>query len=45
MWFTAHTPNGKAEPLKAIPNYNFEWQIPYRREPGQERAVEGDLSV
>jgi peroxiredoxin len=34
MTFTAKTPDGKTESLLTIPNYNFEWQIPYRWEPG-----------
>jgi hypothetical protein len=34
MTFAARTPDGKAETLLTIPNYNFEWQIPYRWEPG-----------
>ncbi|HKB06008.1 MAG TPA: redoxin domain-containing protein, partial [Gemmataceae bacterium] len=35
MTFTAQTPAGKTERLLTIPNYNFEWQIPYRWEPGK----------
>jgi peroxiredoxin len=34
MTFTARTPDGKTDRLLTIPNYNFEWQIPYRWEPG-----------
>jgi mono/diheme cytochrome c family protein len=35
MTFTARTPDGKEERLLTIPNFNFEWQIPYRWETGQ----------
>ena len=41
MTFTAHTPDGKSEPLLTIPNYNFEWQIPYLWEPGKKRLPKG----
>jgi hypothetical protein len=41
MSFTAHTPDGKTEKLLMIPNYNFEWQIPYRWEPGKKVLPEG----
>ena len=41
MTFTAHTPDGKTERLLTIPNYNFEWQIPYRWEPGQKLLPKG----
>ncbi len=37
MTFIAHAPDGKKETLLIIPNYNFEWQIPYRWEPGKKR--------
>jgi mono/diheme cytochrome c family protein len=41
MSFTAHTPDGKTERLLTIPNYNFEWQIPYRWEPGKKVLPKG----
>src|SRR5262249_28279743 len=37
MTFTAHLPDGNHETLLIIANYNFEWQIPYRWEPGKKR--------
>ncbi len=41
MSFTAHTPDGKTEPLLVIPNFNFEWQIPYRWQPGKKLLPKG----
>jgi len=41
MTFTARTPDGKEERLLAIPNYSFEWQIPYRWEPGKKVFPKG----
>lgn len=41
MSFTAYPPGGKAEKLLTIPNYNFEWQIPYRWEPGKKVLAKG----
>jgi peroxiredoxin len=41
MTFTAHTPDGKDETLLTVPNYNFEWQIPYRWEPGKKVLPRG----
>ena len=41
MTYTARTPDGKSERLLTIPNYNFEWQIPYRWEPGQKVLPKG----
>jgi mono/diheme cytochrome c family protein len=41
MTFTAHSPDGKTERLLSIPNYNFEWQIPYRWEPGKKVLPKG----
>ena len=35
------TPDGKSERLLTIPNYNFEWQIPYRWEPGKKVLPKG----
>jgi mono/diheme cytochrome c family protein/thiol-disulfide isomerase/thioredoxin len=41
MTFTAHTPDGKTDKLLTIPNYNFEWQIPYRWEKGEKVLPKG----
>lgn len=41
MTFTAHAPDGTSERLLTVPNYNFEWQIPYRWEPGQKVIPKG----
>jgi hypothetical protein len=41
MTFAAHTPDGKKDTLLVIANYNFEWQIPYRWEPGKKRFAKG----
>ncbi|MFL5338554.1 MAG: redoxin domain-containing protein [Gemmataceae bacterium] len=41
MTYTAKLPDGTIERLLTIPNYNFEWQIPYRWEPGQKRLPKG----
>jgi hypothetical protein len=41
MTFTAHLPDGRRDTLLIIPNYNFEWQIPYRWEPGTMRLPKG----
>lgn len=41
MTFTAQTPDEKTETLLTIPNYNFEWQLPYRWEPGKKRLPKG----
>jgi hypothetical protein len=35
MTFHAVRPDGKKETLLMVPNYNFDWQIPYRWEPGK----------
>jgi thiol-disulfide isomerase/thioredoxin/mono/diheme cytochrome c family protein len=45
MSFTAAGPDGKAENLLTIPNYNFEWQIPYRWEPGKKVLPKGTKLV
>jgi hypothetical protein len=39
--FRAHRPDGKAETLLMVPNYNFEWQMPYRWESGKMRWPKG----
>lgn len=41
MTFAAQTPDGKRDTLLVIANYNFEWQIPYRWEPGKKRFAKG----
>jgi thiol-disulfide isomerase/thioredoxin len=41
MTFKAHYPDGKTETLLIIPNYNFDWQIPYLWEPGKKRFPRG----
>lgn len=41
MTFTAHKPDGKRDDLLVIANYNFEWQVPYRWEPGKKRIPKG----
>ena len=35
MTFTAHYPDGKSETLLLIPNFNFDWQMPYIYAPGK----------
>jgi hypothetical protein len=39
--FTAHYPDGKSETLLVVPNYNFDWQIPYRWETGKKNFPKG----
>jgi thiol-disulfide isomerase/thioredoxin len=34
MTFLAHRPDGTTETLLMVPNYSFDWQMPYRWEPG-----------
>jgi hypothetical protein len=41
MTFAAHAPDGKRDTLLIIANYNFEWQLPYRWEPGKKRFAKG----
>ena len=41
MTFLAHYPDGKTETLLLVPNYNFDWQIPYVWEPGTKRFPKG----
>jgi hypothetical protein len=41
MTFAAQAPDEKKEPLLTISNYNFEWQIPYRWEPGKKVLPKG----
>src|SRR5262249_42284989 len=39
--FRAKTPEGKTEELLLIPNYSFDWQMPYRWSPGQMKLPKG----
>ncbi len=41
MTFKAHYPDGKSETLLVIPNYNFDWQMPYRWAPGAKKLPKG----
>jgi hypothetical protein len=41
MTFLAHLPDGKTETLLVVPNYSFNWQMPYRWEPGAKRLPKG----
>ncbi len=41
MTFRAVTPDGKSETLLMVPNYSFDWQIPYRWEPGTKKFPKG----
>jgi hypothetical protein len=41
MTFTATPPDGQSERLLTVANYNFEWQIPYRWEPGKKVLPKG----
>ncbi len=41
MVFKALYPDGTAETLLAIPNYNFDWQMAYRWSPGQKHFPAG----
>jgi mono/diheme cytochrome c family protein len=41
MSFTAHLPDGRDERLLTVANYNFEWQVPYRWEPGKKLIPKG----
>lgn len=41
MTFLAHHPDGRSETLLVIPNYNFDWQMPYRWQPGTQRFPKG----
>jgi thiol-disulfide isomerase/thioredoxin/mono/diheme cytochrome c family protein len=41
MSFIATRPEGKTETLLVIPNYNFDWQMPYRWVPGTMRLPKG----
>jgi hypothetical protein len=41
MTFTAHYPDRKDETLLMVPNYSFDWQVPYRWEVGKKRFPKG----
>jgi hypothetical protein len=41
MTFVAHYPDGKVENLLLVPNYSFDWQMPYRFEPGKKIFPKG----
>jgi thiol-disulfide isomerase/thioredoxin len=41
MSFRAHYPDGSVETLALVPNYNFDWQLPYRWEIGAKRFPKG----
>jgi hypothetical protein len=41
MSFRAHYPDGSTETLLVIPNYSFDWQMPYAYEPGKKRFPKG----
>jgi hypothetical protein len=41
MTFRAVRPDGKSETLLLVPNYSFDWQMPYRWEPGAMRLPRG----
>lgn len=41
MQFLAHKPDGAAETLLAVPNYSFDWQMPYVWAPGKQRFPRG----
>jgi hypothetical protein len=41
MTFRAHKPDGTVETLLMVPNYNFDWQLPYRWEIGTHKFPKG----
>jgi hypothetical protein len=41
MTFQAHRPDGKTETLLTVPNYRFDWQIPYQWEANKVRFPKG----
>jgi peroxiredoxin len=41
MTFIAHYPDGTTENLLLVPNYSFDWQIPYVWAPGAKRFPKG----
>lgn len=43
MTFTAQPPGGEEETLLVIPNYSFDWQMPYAYAPGAKRLPKGTV--
>jgi len=41
MTFRAHYPDGTTETLLLVPNYNFDWQMPYVWDPGKKQFPKG----
>jgi thiol-disulfide isomerase/thioredoxin len=41
MTFRAHYPGGKVETLLVVPNYSFDWQMPYLWAPGKKKFPKG----
>ncbi len=41
MTFKAHYPDGKSETLLMVPNYSFDWQMPYVWAPGKKKFPRG----
>lgn len=41
MTYSAEPPGGKSEILLMIPNYHFDWQVPYVLEPGAKKFPKG----
>jgi hypothetical protein len=41
MTFRAYLPDGTTETLLMVPNYSFDWQMPYRWEPGTKKFPKG----
>jgi thiol-disulfide isomerase/thioredoxin len=41
MTFVAHYPDGTDETLLVVPNYSFDWQMPYRWAEGKKRFPKG----
>lgn len=41
MAFRAHRPDGTSETLLLVPNYSFDWQMPYVFEPGKKTFPKG----
>jgi thiol-disulfide isomerase/thioredoxin len=41
MTFRAYRPDGTEDTLLVVPNYNFDWQMPYRWAPGSVRFPKG----
>jgi hypothetical protein len=43
MDFLARKPDGTTERLVLVPNYNFDWQMAYRWEPGTKKLPKGTI--